>query len=31
LRGASVKHADCGKIVIAVTEDTDPANTDAIM
>jgi 4-hydroxy-3-polyprenylbenzoate decarboxylase len=31
LRGAAAKQADCGKIVIAVSEDIDPANTDAIL
>jgi 4-hydroxy-3-polyprenylbenzoate decarboxylase len=31
LRGAAAKQADCGKIVIAVSEDIDPANPDAIL
>jgi UbiD family decarboxylase len=31
LQGASARQADCGKIVIAVSEDIDPANTDAIL
>jgi len=31
LRGASSKQADCGKIVIAVSEDIDLTNTDAVM
>lgn len=31
LRGASSLRADCGKIVIAVSEDIDPANTDAVL
>ena len=31
LRGASAKQADCGKIVIAVSEDIDPTNTDAVL
>jgi UbiD family decarboxylase len=30
LQGASARQADCGKIVIAVSEDIDPANTDAV-
>jgi 4-hydroxy-3-polyprenylbenzoate decarboxylase len=30
LNGASTLRADCGKIVIAVSEDIDPHNTDAI-
>lgn len=30
LRGASMLQAQCGKIVIAVSEDIDPDNTDAI-
>jgi UbiD family decarboxylase len=30
LQGASVLRADCGKIVIAVSEDIDPTNTDAV-
>jgi 4-hydroxy-3-polyprenylbenzoate decarboxylase len=30
LNGASSLQAQCGKIVIAVSEDIDPANTDAI-
>jgi 4-hydroxy-3-polyprenylbenzoate decarboxylase len=31
LQGAATRQADCGKIVIAVSEDIDPANTDAVM
>jgi UbiD family decarboxylase len=31
LQGASTRQADCGKIVIAVSEDIDPDNTDAVM
>jgi UbiD family decarboxylase len=31
LRGAAAKQADCGKIVIAVSEDIDPTNTDAVL
>jgi 4-hydroxy-3-polyprenylbenzoate decarboxylase len=31
LRGAAVKQADCGKVVIAVSEDIDPNRTDAVM
>ena len=31
LHGAAAKQADCGKIVIAVSEDIDPNNTDAVM
>jgi UbiD family decarboxylase len=31
LQGAASKQADCGKIVIAVSEDIDPANTDAVL
>ncbi|HVB56174.1 MAG TPA: UbiD family decarboxylase [Candidatus Acidoferrales bacterium] len=31
LQGAAAKQADCGKIVIAVSEDIDPVNTDAVM
>jgi UbiD family decarboxylase len=31
LRGAASKQADCGKIVIAVSEDIDPTNTDAVL
>jgi len=31
LQGASNRQADCGKIVIAVSEDIDPDNTDAVM
>ena len=31
LRAAASFRADCGKIVIAVSEDIDPANTDAIL
>ena len=30
LQGASTLRADCGKIVIAVSEDIDPTNTDAV-
>jgi UbiD family decarboxylase len=30
LRGASALRADCGKICIAVSEDIDPTNTDAV-
>ena len=31
LQGAAAKQADCGKVVIAVSEDIDPNNTDAVM
>jgi 4-hydroxy-3-polyprenylbenzoate decarboxylase len=31
LHGAASKQADCGKVVIAVSEDIDPSNTDAVM
>jgi UbiD family decarboxylase len=31
LNGASVLKADCGKIVIAVSEDVDPRNADAVL
>jgi UbiD family decarboxylase len=31
LQGASVLRADCGKIVVAVSEDIDPVNTDAVL
>ena len=31
LQGASTRQADCGKIVIAVSEDIDPDHTDAVM
>ncbi|MBZ5645332.1 MAG: UbiD family decarboxylase [Acidobacteriia bacterium] len=31
LQGAAAKQADCGKIVVAVSEDIDPANTDAVL
>ena len=31
LQGAAAKQADCGKIVIAVSEDIDPTNTDAVL
>jgi len=31
LHGASTLRADCGKICIAVSEDIDPTNTDAVM
>ena len=30
LRGASALRADCGKMCIAVSEDIDPTNTDAV-
>src|SRR5690606_27574774 len=30
LNGASGLRADCGKIVVAVSEDIDPPNTDAV-
>lgn len=30
LQAASSRIADCGKIVIAISEDIDPANTDAV-
>ena len=30
LQGAASLQAQCGKIVIAVSEDIDPANTDAV-
>jgi len=30
LQGASSLRADCGKIVVAVSEDIDPSNTDAV-
>ncbi len=30
LSGASTLRADCGKIVVAVSEDIDPTNTDAV-
>jgi UbiD family decarboxylase len=30
LNGASIFKADCGKIVIAVSDDVDPRNTDAV-
>jgi 4-hydroxy-3-polyprenylbenzoate decarboxylase len=30
LHGAATLRADCGKIVIGVSEDIDPANTDAV-
>ena len=30
LHGASTFRADCGKIVIAVSEDIDPTNTNAV-
>ena len=30
MRGAAMLRADCGKIVIAVSDDIDPTNTDAI-
>jgi UbiD family decarboxylase len=31
MQGAAAKQADCGKIVIAISEDIDPANTDAVL
>ncbi len=31
MQGAAAKQADCGKIVIAVSEDIDPSNTDAVL
>jgi len=31
LRGAATLRADCGKMVIAVSEDIEPENTDAVM
>jgi 4-hydroxy-3-polyprenylbenzoate decarboxylase len=31
LRGAASFRADCGKMVVAVSEDIDPANTDAVL
>jgi UbiD family decarboxylase len=31
MQGASILNADCGKIVVAVGEDIDPTNTDAVM
>jgi UbiD family decarboxylase len=31
LQGASALRADCGKIVVAVSEDIDPVNTDAVL
>jgi len=31
MQGAAAKQADCGKIIIAVSEDIDPANTDAVL
>jgi UbiD family decarboxylase len=31
LYGASTLRADCGKVVVAVSEDIDPANTDAVL
>jgi 4-hydroxy-3-polyprenylbenzoate decarboxylase len=31
LRGASTLQSNCGKIVIAVSEDIDPANLDAVL
>ncbi len=30
LQGAAARQADCGKIVIAVSEDIDPDNADAV-
>lgn len=31
MQGASILNADCGKVVVAVSEDIDPTNTDAVM
>ncbi len=31
LQGAATLQADCGKIVVAVSEDIDPTNTDAVL
>jgi 4-hydroxy-3-polyprenylbenzoate decarboxylase len=31
LEGAATFRADCGKIVVAVSEDIDPTNTDAVL
>jgi 4-hydroxy-3-polyprenylbenzoate decarboxylase len=31
LHGAATLKADCGKMVVAVSEDIDPANTDAVL
>jgi UbiD family decarboxylase len=31
LQGAAALRADCGKVVIAVSEDIDPTNTDAVV
>src|SRR6202035_435720 len=31
MQGASAQQADCAKIVIAVSEDIDPSNTDAVL
>ena len=31
MQGAATLRADCGKIVIAVSDDVDPANTDAVI
>lgn len=31
LRGAATLQADCGKIVVAVSEDVDPDNADAVL
>ncbi len=31
LQGTAARLADCGKVVVAVSEDIDPANTDAVM
>jgi UbiD family decarboxylase len=31
LQGAATFRADCGKIVVAVSEDIDPTNTDAVL
>src|ERR1700681_3695566 len=31
LQGAATLRADCGKIVVAVSEDIDPTNTDAVL
>jgi UbiD family decarboxylase len=31
LEGAATLRADCGKVVVAVSEDIDPTNTDAVL
>ncbi|HEY7244459.1 MAG TPA: UbiD family decarboxylase, partial [Xanthobacteraceae bacterium] len=31
MQGCASRFADCGKIVIAVSEDVDPGNTDAVL